>query len=100
MRINRRTFLHYSTLVASSLALSGLPLYAYNPQSGAGPRDGVRRSYCGLCHPRCGTLLHMKDGKVFEVSGDPDHPVTRGLICERGLLMPEHIHHPDRIIIR
>jgi thiosulfate reductase / polysulfide reductase chain A len=97
MRINRRTFLHYSTLVASSLALSGLPLYAYNPKAGVGPRDGVRRSYCGLCHPRCGTLLHMKDGKVFEVSGDPDHPVTKGLICERGLLMPEHIHHPDRI---
>ncbi len=97
MRINRRTFLHYSTLVASSLACSGIPLYAYNPKNGAGPRSEVRRSYCGLCHPRCGTLLHMQDGKVFEVSGDPDHPVTRGLICERGLLMPEHIHHPDRI---
>jgi thiosulfate reductase / polysulfide reductase chain A len=97
MPITRRTFLHYSTLAASSLALSGLPLYAYNPQAGDGPRDGVRRSYCGLCHPRCGTLLHMKEGKVIEVSGDPDHPVTRGLICERGLLMPEHIDHPDRL---
>ncbi|EFI33629.1 molybdopterin oxidoreductase [Desulfonatronospira thiodismutans ASO3-1] len=97
MAITRRRFLHYSALVTSSLAVSGLPLYAYDPNAGPEEHDEVRRSYCGLCHPRCGTLLHMKNGKVFEVSGDPDHPVTRGLICERGLLMPEHIHHPDRI---
>ncbi|EPR34078.1 molybdopterin oxidoreductase [Alkalidesulfovibrio alkalitolerans DSM 16529] len=96
MPISRRQFLYYSALVTSSVALSGLPLYAYDPKPGSG-RDEVRRSYCGLCHPRCGTLLHMRDGKVFEVSGDPDHPVTRGMICERGLLMPEHIHHPGRV---
>ncbi|RQD63168.1 MAG: molybdopterin oxidoreductase [Desulfonatronovibrio sp. MSAO_Bac4] len=97
MAITRRKFLHYSALVTSSLAVSGMPLYAYDPNAGPETHDEVRRSYCGLCHPRCGILLHMKNGKVFEVSGDPDHPVTRGLICERGLLMPEHIHHPDRI---
>ena len=97
MRISRRRFLQYSTLVVSSLSLSGIHLYAYDPKNGPGDRDEVRRSYCGLCHPRCGTLLHMKGGRVVEVSGDPDHPVTRGLICERGLLMPEHIYHPGRI---
>ncbi|WP_018124614.1 molybdopterin-containing oxidoreductase family protein [Desulfovibrio oxyclinae] len=57
----------------------------------------VRRSYCGLCHPRCGTLLHIEDGKVVKVTGDPDHPITRGAICERGRLMLDHIYHPDRL---
>ncbi len=56
----------------------------------------IRRSYCGLCHPRCGTLLHIEDGRVVKVTGDPDHPVTRGAICERGKLMPDHVHHPAR----
>jgi anaerobic selenocysteine-containing dehydrogenase len=97
MGMTRRKFLKYSTLVASSLACSGIPLYAYDPKGTQGSEDEVRRSYCGLCHPRCGTLLHIKDGKVVEVSGDPDHPVNKGLICERGLLMPEHIYHPGRI---
>jgi anaerobic selenocysteine-containing dehydrogenase len=96
MRVTRRRFLHYSALITSSLAMTGIPLYAFDDKGGSG-RDEVRRSYCGLCHPRCGTLLHLRDGKVFEVSGDPDHPVTRGLICERGLLMPEHLYHPGRI---
>jgi thiosulfate reductase/polysulfide reductase chain A len=57
----------------------------------------IRRSYCGLCHPRCGTLLHIEDGRIVKVTGDPDHPVTRGAICERGKLMPDHVHHPARL---
>jgi anaerobic selenocysteine-containing dehydrogenase len=57
----------------------------------------IRRSYCGLCHPRCGTLLHYENEKVVKVTGDPDHPVTRGAICERGRLMVDHLYHPDRL---
>ncbi|SPD74670.1 Molybdopterin oxidoreductase [uncultured Desulfobacterium sp.] len=59
--------------------------------------EEIRRSYCGLCHPRCGTLLHLKDNQVVKVTGDPDHPVTRGIICQRGHLMPDHIYHPQRL---
>ena len=57
----------------------------------------IRRSYCGLCHPRCGTLLHIEDGNVVKVTGDPDHPITRGVICERGRLMLDHLYHPQRL---
>ena len=57
----------------------------------------IRKSYCGLCHPRCGTLLRVEDGRIVKVTGDPDHPVTRGIICERGRLMPDHVHHPQRL---
>ncbi len=57
----------------------------------------VRRSYCGLCHPRCGTLLHIENGKVVKVTGDPDHPINKGNICERGRLMTDHLYHPDRL---
>ncbi|MFV0437314.1 MAG: molybdopterin-dependent oxidoreductase [Desulfopila sp.] len=57
----------------------------------------IRRSYCGLCHPRCGTLLHLENGKVVKVTGDPDHPITRGVICERGRLMLDHLYHPQRL---
>lgn len=57
----------------------------------------VVRSYCGLCHPRCGILLHYGGDKVVKVTGDPDHPINRGNICERGRLMVDHLYHPDRI---
>ncbi|MCG8376287.1 MAG: molybdopterin-dependent oxidoreductase, partial [Chlorobiales bacterium] len=57
----------------------------------------IHRSYCGLCHPRCGTLLHIENGKAVKVTGDPDHPITRGVICERGRLMLDHLYHPQRL---
>ncbi len=57
----------------------------------------VVRSYCGLCHPRCGTLLHYEGDKVVKVTGDPDHPINRGAICERGRLMVDHLYHPQRL---
>jgi anaerobic selenocysteine-containing dehydrogenase len=56
-----------------------------------------RRSYCGLCHPRCGLLLEVESGQIVSVQGDPEHPVTKGVICERGRLMADHVHHPDRL---
>ena len=36
----------------------------------------TRRTYCGLCHPRCGVRLRVEDGRAIKVEGDPDHPIT------------------------
>src|SRR5512137_2072583 len=55
------------------------------------------RSYCGLCHPRCGLLLEVEKGRITGVKGDPAHPISRGLICARGRLMADHVHHTDRV---
>lgn len=49
-------------------------------------------------HPvGCGMYLHVKDGKVVKVEGDPDHPITQGRLCVRCLALPEYIYHEDRI---
>lgn len=32
----------------------------------------TRRSYCGLCHPRCGLLLEVENGNIVGVKGDPE----------------------------
>ncbi len=57
----------------------------------------TRRSYCGLCHPRCGLLLEIENGRIARVKGDPGHPISRGRLCARGSLMVDHVYHPDRI---
>jgi anaerobic selenocysteine-containing dehydrogenase len=57
----------------------------------------IRKSYCGLCHLRCGNLLHIENGKVVKITGDPDHPITKGALCERGRLMLDHLYHPQRL---
>ena len=51
------------------------------------------------CHPcGCGVLLHVKDGEVVKVEGDPDHHITHGALCPRGLTIKEYMYHPDRIL--
>ncbi|MFC1849062.1 molybdopterin-dependent oxidoreductase [candidate division CSSED10-310 bacterium] len=57
----------------------------------------TRQTFCGLCHPRCGLLLHFENGKAVRVEGDPDHPISRGSICARGKLMVDHLYHPQRL---
>lgn len=56
-----------------------------------------RRTYCGLCHPRCGLILEIEDGRAVRVKGDREHPITRGMTCPRANLMIDHLYHPDRI---
>lgn len=50
------------------------------------------------CHPvGCGVQLHIKDGKLAYVEGDPEHPITRGALCPRCLAIKDVVYHPDRI---
>lgn len=57
----------------------------------------VVKSACRMCHGGCGVLVHVENGKVVKLEGDPDSPLSRGKICPKGLASIEHLYHPDRI---
>src|SRR5262245_12168232 len=40
---------------------------------------------CGYCSVGCGMFIGVKDGRAVSVSGNPDHPVNRGMLCPKGL---------------
>jgi anaerobic selenocysteine-containing dehydrogenase len=46
--------------------------------------DEVKTTTCYMCACRCGIKVHLKDGKVRYIQGNPDHPVNRGVICAKG----------------
>ena len=51
------------------------------------------------CHPTgCGMFLHVKDGKLVKVEGDPEHPISQGRLCPRCLSLPEYVNDPNRIL--
>ncbi|MCW4012979.1 MAG: molybdopterin-dependent oxidoreductase, partial [Candidatus Bathyarchaeota archaeon] len=41
--------------------------------------------------------LTVKGGKLIDVEGDEEHPITNGRLCVRCLTLPEYVHHPSRI---
>ncbi len=57
----------------------------------------VIRTTCGICQIGCGILAAVADGKVTEVTGDPDHPLNKGVLCPKGLASLEYLYHPQRI---
>ena len=52
---------------------------------------------CGACHNNCGTLVHVVNGKISKIEGNPDHPFNRGSLCVKGACMHELVSSPQRI---
>jgi len=42
-------------------------------------------------------MVHVEDGKVTGVTGDPDHSMNHGFICVKGRAQPDLLYHPDRL---
>jgi sulfite dehydrogenase (quinone) subunit SoeA len=53
---------------------------------GTSPRvsDEVRTTTCYMCACRCGVNVHLKDGALRYIEGNPDHPVNKGVLCAKG----------------
>ncbi|MGI9302854.1 MAG: molybdopterin-containing oxidoreductase family protein [Gammaproteobacteria bacterium] len=50
------------------------------------------------CPDTCAFLYHVEDGKLIDVIGDPDHPMTHGGLCVKLKDFAEHHYNPDRLL--
>ncbi len=56
------------------------------------------RSVCPYdCPDACGLLVTVENGRAIAVTGDPDHPVTRGLLCPKMGHYEQTVHSPRRL---
>jgi anaerobic selenocysteine-containing dehydrogenase len=64
--------------------LSSEPLH--DPTAPVAP-DATTRVACTTCYMcacRCGIRVHLRDGEVRYIDGNPDHPLNQGVICAKG----------------
>ncbi len=57
----------------------------------------IIKSICFGCHSRCGVILETKNGRLLEVKGDKEHPISKGFICPKCYSVKELIYHPERL---
>lgn len=57
----------------------------------------VVRTTCRNCIFDCGVLAHVRNGNVVKVAGDPNHPITKGYICPKGVAITAIQNHPERL---
>jgi anaerobic selenocysteine-containing dehydrogenase len=48
------------------------------------PRSEVKTTTCYMCACRCGIRVHLKDGEIRYIDGNPGHPLNKGVICAKG----------------
>jgi len=58
--------------------------------------DRVVKSICPYCGVGCGQNVYVKDGKVVQIEGDPDSPISRGRLCPKGSASLELTTGPSR----
>lgn len=58
----------------------------------------IRRTACSFdCFDACGVLAHVEGGRIVRLSGDPDHPFTRGALCPKvNRYLGERYYNPER----
>ncbi|MEW6669586.1 MAG: molybdopterin-dependent oxidoreductase [Thermodesulfobacteriota bacterium] len=57
----------------------------------------VVKSACYHCFVHCGMLVHVQDGQVTKMEGDPENPVNKGKLCVKAAASIEILNHPDRL---
>jgi formate dehydrogenase major subunit len=58
--------------------------------------DTVTRSVCPYCAVGCGQRVYVQDGRVTQIEGDPDSPISRGRLCPKGSASTSLVTSPHR----
>ncbi len=58
--------------------------------------DRVVQSVCPYCAVGCGQRVYVKDGRVTQIEGDPDSPISRGRLCPKGAASEQLVNSPTR----
>ncbi len=104
MELSRRGFLK-ATTVGGAIAL-GFDLTKARAEMRAFKisRTTETRSICPYCAVSCGVIIHTLGDRsknatpsVVHVEGDPDHPISRGSLCPKGITLKDDITNPNRL---
>lgn len=56
----------------------------------------VTESVCPYCAVGCSQLVYHRDGKVIDIEGNPESPISAGHLCPKGASTYQLINNPNR----
>ena len=99
MSLGRRDWLKWTAGAGAGLAVGEL---VNVPEARAATQDlklaGAKEftTACNFCSCGCGMVAHVRDGKLLNLEGDPDHVVNEGALCSKGAAMRATHESPER----
>ncbi len=102
MKLSRRSLLKSSGVLSAGLALGELGFDVKKVSAAAKKESRIKNakeftSICTFCSCGCGMLCHVKDGKLINLEGDPDHIINEGALCSKGSAMAAIPNSDQRI---
>jgi formate dehydrogenase major subunit len=58
--------------------------------------DKVAKSICPYCAVGCGQGVYVEDGRITQIEGEPDSPISRGRLCPKGAASRNYVQSPTR----
>src|SRR4051794_23446442 len=55
-------------------------------------------TFCRICEAHCGMVATVEHGRVTQLRPDPDHPLSSGYACPKGIAMTDVQNDPDRVL--
>lgn len=100
MRFTRRGFLKLSGAASLATLATGLgiDLAVAKTRGYALKIEGCTKipSICHFCSGGCGMLLHVKNGKLIYLEGDPGNPVNEGTLCPKAASLEQVAYSQER----
>ena len=104
MSVSRRSFLKSSSRAMAGTAVGALAGLGVDLQPKAAlaqelriARAEVVPSVCCYCSVGCGTLIHVADGQIVNIEGNPASPINRGNLCPKGAALFQLHVNPNRL---
>jgi formate dehydrogenase major subunit len=104
-QLSRRQFLARAGMTAGGSSLGSLLALGLRPEALEAAtlplnwkieRTDVVPSICPYCAVGCGQLMHVRDGKLINIEGNPDSPISRGNLCPKGAASFQLTVNPNR----
>jgi formate dehydrogenase major subunit len=103
MAVSRRGFLKISGVAAAGTALGGVAGLGLQPKRAKAAAQALRiknakavPSVCPYCAVGCGTLVHVANGQIINIEGNPDSPINQGNLCPKGAAIYQLHVNPNR----
>ncbi len=104
MAVSRRQFLKGSSIAATSTAVGALAALGADLQPKVARAQQLRiqnakafPSVCPYCAVGCGLLVHVTDGQITNIEGNPASPISQGNLCPKGAATYQLHVNPNRL---
>ncbi|HEX7974208.1 MAG TPA: molybdopterin-dependent oxidoreductase, partial [Anaerolineales bacterium] len=101
-KITRRMFLKVSATMAAVVGVSdmlrGKMVPSFVESAQAADQEVIKYGNCAFCQQGdCQTVVKMVNGVVVKVEGDPNSPISQGMLCGRGNAAIMNLYNAYRV---